>query len=666
MYLGVIYVREVAKMAKSTDFYEATIEQNEQVSVIYVDLFDLPYDKFDAQNPLCISDDVRLGKAKGRALPNLADVAIMGDFELSRDFPIGADTVLPAFFKRLVCKYSINDLGALIDKLPEGFFENKQPTVVVRPAILNNIKRNQDNALVAAKEFMRHYPEVCVTDGKQTLVDVMQALTLANAAQSIEKQPAKQEQTVKTNDVKTDEWLDSDDLLALCKQNAPELVVCTDAEISRYLKMARSAKADLKLEKKKLIRADAALVVCVHVNDADKVIEFVRQSFVNDEARKQKKLKATTQTVEKNQQQKEATKTVKRYFFKDVEVKPANIYKYIDKKVWKEITSKAGDDKNALLRILQDVEELNIIVNNQMGLKKEDPYPLIKNGEVCVSSTIKFKNGRCGAQGFGTLDDRARIVWATCGNIIVGTKFFAEHEGKKRMQYDNYLSDIDLDVSQLDLTEYLSVTALIRTLSDGRGGPGGGATGQQLDKKTPGDDVATVADATENVAEEVASVADAVVTDAADTAAVRVETKHVAIKSKRPRISRVELVGPRAKSQKLEVKKSEACAENVDESLSTDEKAHVAQEIKQRDTVCWKPLYHLSHAYTVALNCLYGQRKLLLQQMMSESGAKKLLELNRALQSVLIKTAEYEKVIDEIQQINQRLHTLQNNIEHTK
>lgn len=53
-------------MAKQTDFFDATIMENDERVLVQVDLFDLPYDKFDKVHPLCLLDGVKLDKAKGR------------------------------------------------------------------------------------------------------------------------------------------------------------------------------------------------------------------------------------------------------------------------------------------------------------------------------------------------------------------------------------------------------------------------------------------------------------------------------------------------------------------------------------------------------------------------------------------------------------------------
>ena len=53
-------------MAKKTGLYPATIKQEEEISEIMVDIFELPYDKFDAENPLIINGDVGRGAVADR------------------------------------------------------------------------------------------------------------------------------------------------------------------------------------------------------------------------------------------------------------------------------------------------------------------------------------------------------------------------------------------------------------------------------------------------------------------------------------------------------------------------------------------------------------------------------------------------------------------------
>ena len=64
-------------MAKKTNLYRAYVIENEELKDIMVDIFDLPYDRFSADCPLVIRDDVLLGRSKGRIIPNMKNIVFI-------------------------------------------------------------------------------------------------------------------------------------------------------------------------------------------------------------------------------------------------------------------------------------------------------------------------------------------------------------------------------------------------------------------------------------------------------------------------------------------------------------------------------------------------------------------------------------------------------------
>ena len=428
-------------MAEQTDFFDATIMENDVRVLVRVDLFDLPYEKFDKVHPLCLLDGVKLDKAKGRQWPDLSNVVIGGDFECSKEFTITADTKLPLFFTRLICEHAINSLDVLIGKLPLGFLGHDTPTVVVRTAILNSIKKNKDGAQDAAKKFVEYYPNVCVTDGKTTLAEILKAAEPVQA-------PVKIASTKNTDSVialKTEEWLSADELVEHCVTTSEEIAALPAAQVTRLVQMARSNKANLKLRTTTMTRPDdGAQIVCVHRDDAARVAEYVMNNITQQDKEKTPKATATKAKPEKVEAPKVQKQT---YFVGAREIRPIKIKKYISKVTWGQIQSKAGNSIDTLLNILQDIDNINVNPTDTNG----EQVIFIKDKQVKISPTVKFKNSRCLCQGFGTLDDRPRIVWEVAGNVFVCQKFFAEHENPR---YNKYLRDANLDLDDVNFCAY--------------------------------------------------------------------------------------------------------------------------------------------------------------------------------------------------------------------
>jgi hypothetical protein len=86
----------------------------------------------------------------------------------------------------------------------------------------------------------------------------------------------------------------------------------------------------------------------------------------------------------------------------------------------------------------------------------------IQDGTVQKSPTITFKNVQWLAQGFGTLDDRARIIWCMNEHGFIATEYFEEHEKKQSVDYKKAIRD--KDVNRFTLCDTVSVSDLIQEL----------------------------------------------------------------------------------------------------------------------------------------------------------------------------------------------------------
>lgn len=439
-------------MAKQNRTYTAIINTEEDQDVVMVDMHDLPYDRFDAEHPLVILDDVDLGKSKNRTWPDFSNVIVKGAFDCS-DFQITSKTVLPRTFKKLICKFSISDLGVLFGLLPLGV-----ESIVVRPALLNNIKKNKDGALDTARAFAKSYPGITVTDGKQTLKEVFAELYMATSA-AAEKKIKVKTVTEPVYADKTAEWLDSNELIDYCMRTSDKVAQLPFESVERYVRIARSAKAGLNIRTERLKRG-ADIVSCVHVDSAPAVLEYVESSIA---AKFAKETKVEKEAPKKSKEPVVAVPAQPRFFVGSDEIKPVRIKKYISKSAWTQIRSKCSCSVPEQLRILNDIQCINVDPASTKG----NSVVYIQNGSVKKSRTVKFKSVRCLSQGFGSVDNNSRLVWGVSGNTFVCQKFFANHSTGDEYQW--YMRDLYVDLAQLDLSEFLYVPDLIQELSGDRG-----------------------------------------------------------------------------------------------------------------------------------------------------------------------------------------------------
>ena len=464
-------------MAKKNNLYTVGYEKDGQLTVIFdVDLFDLPYDEFNEQSPLWILSDVDMGKSKNRTWPDFKNVKIYGSFDCS-DFPITPDTILPECFNTLICKHSISNLDALINILPKDFITISAPNIVVRSAILNNIKNNKDDALSIAKRFAEKYPMITVTDTKQTLSEILDAIDTAPAKQTIQK-PKKQQTTKKTTKQKTDEWLSTEEMAKRCIAESTKISALPYQQVIRYIQMAHSEKSTLKIIRQELLRTDGVKVSCIHISETPRIIAFILESVAARTQQKTKKEKPIT--TPKTPQP--TTDTQKRYFVNQNEITETKIEKYISPQAFGDIKTKCGNNTTDLLRILNDINIINVNPADNPG--KQVLY--IQDSKLKVSPTVKFKHARCLCQGFGTLDNRPRIVWGVSGNYFICQKFFARHN---TTEYNEYFRALNIDASKLDLSEYLYVPKLIDQLTGGKPAPS-----DTTPEQTPPNNTASIPD----------------------------------------------------------------------------------------------------------------------------------------------------------------------------
>lgn len=636
-------------MAKTEKTYVASLSCEDKVVLGEVNLFDLPRENNGSAYTITIADSVDLGRSKNRAWPNLASVRILGDFDCS-DFTISSDTVLPAYFERLICKHSINDLGPLMGRLPTGFLSSKSPTIIVRTALLNNIRKNKDGALAVARQFMSMYPNVSVSDGKQTLREICAQIDAQTPAPAVAA-PVVTAPVDTPSNIKTDEWMSADEVVAYCTSYSSEIAKLPVEQILRLIKMARSARANLKLRTEQFTRPeDGAVITCIHRDDVSRVAEYVMDGAMARDARDDARDNSAPKRAAKKTPAPDTSKTPastsgrQRYYFGNREIVRTKIKKYIARSAWCRIMSKVGHSTQDALNVLQDIENINVNPTQTPGSQ----VVFIQDGQVRVSPTVKFKNSRCLCQGFGTLDDRPRIVWGISGNTFVCQRFFEEHDTCDK-KYNNYLRDIDIDASKLDLSEYIYVPDLIEQLSNMR--------------QTPAQEPQTVEPMVEPVA---APVVEPVVEQVAEPVAEPVVEPAAELVSVNNDVAPVEKAPRRGRPRKVDTRvPAQTSAPNKVADITVPYNSNPTEPIVPNtasENVEWTEICTVNNRYSERLRILNDSQKIILEQMIGETDTVAMLRMTNNLKYVLEQKQECERAMRKIRLMNEALQRLQNKL----
>lgn len=634
-------------MAQKTVTFLASLGNDQDTILDRVDIFDLPYDKMSADNRLMIMQDVSLGNSKKPVWPDMTFVDIFGKLDCGK-YSITPDTILPGAFTSLDCSYAIQDLGVLIGKLPP-----ECGVVTIRHALFNNIKSNKDGALDIARRFMAMYPNVTVTDGKITLRDLVTEID--SASHTTQPVTPISVRPVQSPELKTDQWCSTEEVADYCRDVSPLIAQLVDKDLNRLIQQARSSRSNLKLNiAEKLRQTDGAKIMCVHRDDVPRVADYVLRSMSATQERAQHKAASKTKKSSVTTTESAPAKPVKPtnvYYIGDRAVKITKIKKYISKSAWGQVRAKCGTNTADLLRILNDVNDININPTDTRG----DQVVYVKDGQVRVSPTIQFKNANCLTQGFGTLDDRPRLVWGISGNVLVCQDFFPAHE--RVPKYKDCLRNINIDASKLNLDEFLSVPDLIKELSGPRDGDG-----MALDCVDPvevkKDEVSTPVDSDSKTVTPLAESVEMASPTPVDVDVVADTVPAPTVRIRRPRIIRsvVDYIAPAKKGMLRYNTKGVNAKDHA--SATPQVQNNVSIPTKQQ----WGDVYALAHKYEQQYKELAEQRALVIAHLSQETNIEKMLDLTDRLRVILYKMQERENAIEQLQNINQTLHRLRRDL----
>ena len=622
-------------MAK-TSFYEGRIYRDDKTEIVNVDMAALPYELFDDEHPLFIASDVVMEKNKKKPLPDFSNVIVTGSFDCS-SYIVTPKSVLPTGIKELKCLYSIKSLADLKGILPVSVRK-----VIIRNALLNSIidsvKRNEKGPLEVARQFVKDNPTVTVISDKNVLlVDVLKQVTAEKATVSTKQ--TKKESVKPTVETKTDDWLSNEELIQIYKESSNVSGDLTDEDIERAIRISKSQKSYLNLEKRELMRADGAIISCVHRNEVPRILNFIQEYFKRDTTKAKKDF--ITGSERKTEQVTKQQVAPKYYFVGDKEVQETVIKKYIKNSVWKAVCNHCKNDIDKKIAFLQAIESINVRPVDTAGKK----VCFIEDNSLKLSPTVTFKNAQWLSQGFGTLDDRARIIWCMNEHGFIATEYFEEHEKKQSVDYKKAIREKNVGVFTPDDTVFVS--DLIKELTAER-------EAKQAVAATESEKIAA------QVAEPVKSVVAEPVVEKTVTP-VNVRTRQRIRREAVP--TKTTTANPHTNKIKRQVQVLECAEQPLAEQKKESKSENVAVVAEQTakdvpNDIVWTDFDSLHASFTVKIQEFNAAQSDLMAKLNAETNTDVALEYVQQLHGILFNKKRHEIVLNRLNTMKQELQKI--------
>ena len=396
-----------------TNFFE--LDKHETYIVMH-DINAPRMNQFADFSNLCVNGDFICDHAKAKIiLPR----EINGVLNYSyckypiKSVPIGATEVNFAHTIK-----SFSDLNNI--KIPKSV-----KLIIVSRSLINKAVSDAYEML-AIQEFALNHPGVMILDDKRSL-------SLLDALEKKQQQISEQKQQIRKDTstvvapvvekkepeipLKTDEWLTRKEIIDILNQDDQFANV---DDLDRLVKRATKY-YDTTTENRMV---DGQSVLCVHVDNIEKVKNLISQLIEQDATRTKKpetKIKKT-----------EAPKTTKNTTQqKTKKAKPRKFEKYIPENIWKAICSSCNDSSHLLVSILTEISKINMDYTKQQNF---GPLQYINTeGYKQSISTVKKEDGCTSVQ---YIDNKAkRIVWTInpLDKILVAIDFIGlSHEKSPR------------------------------------------------------------------------------------------------------------------------------------------------------------------------------------------------------------------------------------------
>jgi hypothetical protein len=269
---------------------------------------------------------------------------------------------------------------------------------------------------------------------------------------------------------------------------------------------------------------------------------------------------------------------------------------------------------------LQDIEAINIDPTTYKSENGKVCY--VQNNEIKPSKTIVRKNSKYLSQGFETTQCRQRIVWGICGNKFITLKFFKEHDQdheRKRRAYKNIITDSDIDISAITLSEYYDVRDLIKNFFDGP-------------------DISFTPDEPN-------------IPDSPDTS----DTTEM------PDTQDIQTTEHPTNQTAVQIEQANDKQQSTEDNI-TDETTHKPDEAKTEEipqTLVWKEIGSIQHYLTKQIYVINNHLTQTLQQMQSDKNTDSLLHLTQNMTKALQRKKVLEEASEKLEQIRNILINIQ-------
>ncbi len=421
-------------MAKNR--YDAKINNNPTS----VDLFDLPYDKFNEQNPLIVQGPVIL--TEQTRTTDLSNVHIIGGFDISKqkiaiDFPayiegpficrsctqvksktdqkIKVDIFTDSFqfpkgITEIDCAHSIKDFDYFIGRIPATV-----KTIIVADNMLSTLSSDQDK-LASAKRLLEKYPHLIVmgTKKKSTLSEEIE--NIEKPAEVIEQKPQIIETPVKPEIEPKETKTDIEKEIEAGEYWPKRDTACFLSD-DPFIKSFKLPFSDIQLVvdrmwryfNRTMVKEYGSELSCISFDD----LIVLYGVFVEALTEAKKEAEAEAQEGPKPQKPAPVQKTEEATIPVVVsEPTPLSIKKYIPGNMWGDITKLCGNKTQTIKFVLNTISSVNTDINKtNQGNAIQIIDPETKSKTTC--GYMKKESGNCVVQSVDapTSNDRKRIVW---------------------------------------------------------------------------------------------------------------------------------------------------------------------------------------------------------------------------------------------------------------
>ena len=403
-----------------------------------VDIYDLPYAEFNAENPLVILDKVIIDE-KSATNTNLTNVKFAGGIEFAtlvlqqsnesakealiiKPFNITYEEYLEAPFARRNLTLDFDAMDYHVES------EKPKPVKEQKPVVAKPVKKEKKKKTVS-EPVVEKAPIESVIALVESVAKSKEKQATAKVAETEQKtvQPVPV-QPVETKNIKNSDVLSIDDIMKICLRN-------------EFIMRFNLPETKLEQEIRKIFKTfqvkyytepvTNAKVKCISSSNIGSLVKKLQETL----AKMSYKTPSIQQRKAEEQPEPEPQKRKQLVSRKEISIVPITIKKYIPKRLWKAICKSCGKHEMLKKAVIDNIRSLNADLNETYGSGHIQIIDMTTEARRPLAY-IKRKDGYCIVQSVtDTLNkDNKRIVWTYLPqkHIYVCTAFFLEHTKTKK------------------------------------------------------------------------------------------------------------------------------------------------------------------------------------------------------------------------------------------